>query len=183
MDPRATAGRIVEFRPDSYATYHDAWSVRAAIINRVTEEDGTAELTVFLTGGPRALRAVRYSEDGERGCWSWMPYQKAKAAELGGNQSESAEPRPELVDLDTFTDLFLRVEKLEKHNEDRDAILLARIEALEAGTPIVQQTEEARIPGVLEETVDVVQGLLARVQSLEDVAHIPAPWDHLVGLC
>ena len=65
------------------------------------------------------------------------------------------------------------MEKLEKHNEDRDAILLARIEALEAGTPIVQQTEEARIPGVLEETVDVVQGLLARVQSLEDVAHIP----------
>ena len=163
MDPRATAGRIVEFRPDSYATYHarvrespHAWSVRAAIINRITEEDGTAELTVFLTDGPRVLHDVRYSENGEDGRWSWMPYQKAKAAELGGNQSESAAPRPELVDLDTFTDLFLRVEKLEKHNKDRavpcqaelsplDAILLARIEALEAGTPIVQQTEKAKI--------------------------------------
>ena len=65
----------------------------AAIVNRDTTPDGSAELTVFGFGVPQVLSAP-YSEEPGPGCWSWMPYQKAKAETADGNQSESAEPRP-----------------------------------------------------------------------------------------
>ena len=113
MDPRATAGRIVHYYADGEVT--EPGDCHAAIVNHDSGLDGITQLTVFGLAGPVVIPHVQYSEDPQVGCWSWMPYRKQKA----GNQSESAEPRPELVDLDTFTDLFLRVEKLEQHNEDR----------------------------------------------------------------
>lgn len=68
---------------------------RAAIVNIDTQDDGMAlELSLFNTGGVTVLTSVEYSEEPKDGCWSWMPYQKAKAEKAGGNQSESAEPRP-----------------------------------------------------------------------------------------
>lgn len=67
---------------------------RAAIVNRDTGENGYAELTIFEAGGPRVHPGVSYSEEPQKDCWSWMPYQKAKAETPNGNQSESAEPRP-----------------------------------------------------------------------------------------
>ena len=110
MNPRATAGRIVH-----YGIVNEARAVlemRAAIVNTDTRSDGTAELTVFLDTFPIVVQEVSYAEQPTLKHWSWMPYQKAKAL-------LNKELPPELVDLDTFTDLFLRVEKLEKHNEDR----------------------------------------------------------------
>ena len=86
MNPQATAGRVVH--------YCDAEGPRAAIVNRDTRVDGFAELTVFDLGGP-SVRNVSYSEEPAPGFWSWMPYQKKKAETTEGNQSESAEPRPE----------------------------------------------------------------------------------------
>ena len=88
MDPQATAGRIVHYYPDT------APGPIAAIVNQNAAPDGEAELTVFVPHVPRVMKAVRYSEQPAPGCWSWMPYQKAKAVHAGGNQSESAEPRP-----------------------------------------------------------------------------------------
>lgn len=88
MDPQATAGRIVHY----YSGAEQDRSPIAAIVNRKAEPDGKAELTVFVTPPVQVIAA--YSETPAPGCWSWMPYQKAKAAQAGGNQSESAEPRP-----------------------------------------------------------------------------------------
>ncbi len=88
MDPQATAGRIVHYYGE------DSRTPRAAIVNIKTDKDGTAELTVFTSVPPTVMVRARYSENPAPGCWSWMPYQKAKAAHAGGNQSESAEPRP-----------------------------------------------------------------------------------------
>ncbi len=88
MNPQATAGRIVHVP-------NDDGTPRAAIVNVDTDADGLAEeLTVFAKGGPRVMRNVPYAEEPVAGCWSWMPYQKAKAETAEGNQSESAEPRP-----------------------------------------------------------------------------------------
>ncbi len=88
MDPQATAGRIVHYFPCTGP------GPVAAIVNVNTARDGHAELTVFTPEGPRVFKNVSYVEQPEAGSWSWMPYQKAKAAQAGGNQSESAEPRP-----------------------------------------------------------------------------------------
>ncbi len=88
MDPQATAGRIVHYHLNYLAD-------RAAIVNVDAQEDGTAELTVFFAHGPQVCPGVEYSEEPAPGCWSWMPYQREKAEQPGGNQSESAEPRPE----------------------------------------------------------------------------------------
>ena len=87
MDSQATAGRNVHYVEATGRT-------RAAIVNLDTEGDGVAELTVMFKTGPRVFPQVPYSEEYEVGCWSWMPYQKAKADLPDGNQSESAEPRP-----------------------------------------------------------------------------------------
>lgn len=87
MDPQATAGRIVHY-------YGGVPEPTAAIVNRHTEESGVADLTVFTPSGPQVKTMVPYSEEPKDFHWSWMPYQKAKAAHAGGNQSESAEPRP-----------------------------------------------------------------------------------------
>ena len=86
MSPQATAGRIVHF--------HTNDGKRPAIVNADTDEEGVAELTVFMPAGPQVCPGVEYSEEPKAGCWSWMPYQRAKAEKEGGNQSESAEPRP-----------------------------------------------------------------------------------------
>ncbi len=88
MDPQATAGRIVHY----YAP--DGGGACAAIVNRDTGPAGFAQLTIFGPHGPM-VRDASYSEEPAPGCWSWMPYQKAKADTPGGNQSESAEPRPD----------------------------------------------------------------------------------------
>lgn len=88
MNPQATAGRIVHY----YAADHDD-APRAAIVNVDTAPDGLAQLTVFARVGPLAYSSVKYSEEPTSGCWSWMPYQKAKAETPEGNVSESAEPR------------------------------------------------------------------------------------------
>lgn len=90
MDPHATAGRIVHYYP---LTEGDLEPI-AAQVNRETNDIGTAQLTVFEVTGPRCIHRVAYSESPAPGCWSWMPYQKEKAEAIGGNQSESAEPRP-----------------------------------------------------------------------------------------
>jgi len=87
MDPHATAGRIVHY-------YGGLPAPTAAIVNHETEGDGKADLTVFTPSGPQVRTMVPYSEHPKDYHWSWMPYQKAKAAAAGGNQSESAEPRP-----------------------------------------------------------------------------------------
>lgn len=87
MNPQATAGRIVHYYAADFPEAH------AAIVNIDTPPDGYAELTIFFSGGPAVQRAS-YSEEPQKGCWSWMPYQKEKAEKAGGNQSESAEPRP-----------------------------------------------------------------------------------------
>lgn len=92
MDPHATAGRIVHYH--AAAEDLDRGS-RAAIVNVDTGEDGLAELTVLFSTGPLVYTSVKYAELPTVGCWSWMPYQKAKAELPNGNQSESAEPRPE----------------------------------------------------------------------------------------
>ncbi len=85
MDPRATAGRIVHY-------YHsDEHAAIAAMINQDTEPDGYANITVFDPRGPMTMGGIEYSEEPKGGHWSWMPYQKEKAAQAGGNQSESAE--------------------------------------------------------------------------------------------
>ena len=90
MNPQATAGRIVHVP-------NDDGTPRAAIVNVDTDADGLAEeLTVFAKGGPRVMRNVPYAEEPVAGCWSWMPYQKAKTEQPDGNQSESAEPRPDV---------------------------------------------------------------------------------------
>ncbi|KKM16676.1 hypothetical protein LCGC14_1683460, partial [marine sediment metagenome] len=88
MDPRATAGRIVH--------YTDATGRPiAAIVCIDADPDGLVPLTTFFPGkAPTPMRAVPYSEEPIAGCWSWMPYQRAKVEGWGGNQSESAEPRP-----------------------------------------------------------------------------------------
>lgn len=93
LTPQATAGRMVHFYalPAGSAVIQ----ARAAVVNKDTEEDGTAELTVFWRSGPAAKENVRYSADPALGAWSWMPYQKKKAESAEGNQSESAEPRPD----------------------------------------------------------------------------------------
>ncbi len=89
MNPQATAGRIVHYCDDDGATI----GLRAAIIVLDTFPSGRApELHVFGRHG--LLLNVAYSEVPSPGCWSWMPYQKAKAATAEGNESESAEPRP-----------------------------------------------------------------------------------------
>jgi len=88
MNPQATAGRIVHYYPLAGP------GPIAAIVNQNTRADGHAELTVFHPSAPRVFKDVSYSEQPEPGSWSWMPYQKAKAEQAGGNQSESAEPRP-----------------------------------------------------------------------------------------
>lgn len=85
MDPQATCGRMVH--------YHMAGGQkRAAIVNADTPPDGTACLTVQLDTGPSVVFAVPYSEEPAVGCWSWMPFQHAKAKTERGNESESAEP-------------------------------------------------------------------------------------------
>lgn len=93
MDPSATAGRSVHYYVDD-----DAVSLsesRAAIVNVDTNVLGMApELTVFFPDGPKVLTNVSYSEKPYGACWSWMPYQQAKAKTTEGNISESAEPRP-----------------------------------------------------------------------------------------
>lgn len=91
MDPQATAGRIVHY----YSANEDG--PRAAIVNRDTGPDGYAELTILRAYGS-AVQKVSYSEQPQPGCWSWMPYQKAKAETAEGNVSESAEPRPGAID-------------------------------------------------------------------------------------
>ncbi len=92
MNPQATAGRIVHYH---YMVGDFLSAPRAAIVNVNTEVDGTAlELTVYWGSGPAVIESVLYSEKPKAGCWSWMPYQKAKAETAEGNQSESAEPRP-----------------------------------------------------------------------------------------
>ena len=88
MNPQATAGRVVHFH-----TKHDG--VRAAIVNTDATPEGEAELTVFFASGPSVSPGVLYAEEPTAGCWSWMPYQREKAERAGGNQSESAEPRPD----------------------------------------------------------------------------------------
>ena len=131
MDPRATAGRIVHYYADGEVT--EPGDCHAAIVNHDSGLDGITQLTVFGLAGPVVIPHVQYSEDPQVGCWSWMPYQKQKA----GNQSESAEPRPDDVPdsfnamdyymalsdrlsvLEKEPELASRVEKLEKHNEDR----------------------------------------------------------------
>lgn len=89
MNLQATAGRIVHYTPEL-----DVQGPIAAIVNVDTQKDGLAELTVFYSTGPRVYLRIPYSEQAREGYWSWMPYQKQKALEAGGNQSESAEPRP-----------------------------------------------------------------------------------------
>lgn len=95
MNPQATAGRIVHYTPELQEK-----GPIAAIVNTEAQPDGQVELTVFFTSGPKVMEDVDYSEEPRAWCWSWMPYQKEKAALLedshigGGNQSESAEPRP-----------------------------------------------------------------------------------------
>jgi hypothetical protein len=87
MDPQATAGRIVH--------YHiPGGQKRAAIVGADTAPDGTACLTVFYDTGPVVTFGVPYSEEPKDGCWSWMPYQHAKAETDRGNESESAELAP-----------------------------------------------------------------------------------------
>ena len=93
MDPQATAGRIVHYYYKNPAG--EVEGPRAAIICEDTPPDGTAEIQVFGTRNPYGgYRQVPYSEQPAPDCWSWMPYQKAKAATAEGNVSESAEPRP-----------------------------------------------------------------------------------------
>ena len=89
MDPQATAGRIVHY----YSPGEEHGEPRAAIVNRDAATDGFAELTVFNDGWQQ-VQKVAYAEEPSPGCWSWMPYQKAKADTPAGNVSESAEPRP-----------------------------------------------------------------------------------------
>ena len=89
MNP-PTAGRIVHYYSPDEEVGHGP---RAAIVNRNTGPDGYAELTVFCETWQQTVKAS-YSEEPQQGCWSWMPYQKAKAETAEGNQSESAEPRP-----------------------------------------------------------------------------------------
>jgi hypothetical protein len=115
MDPQATAGRIVH--------YLDAKGEQvAAIVNRDTDPEGNAELTVHFKEGPRVFPTVPYSEENRVGCWSWMPYQKAKARSTEGNQSESAEPRPTFASIqdyaDHLNDLNERVSSLEQAGQD-----------------------------------------------------------------
>lgn len=88
MDSQATAGRNVHY------TDATGRSV-AAIVCVDTAPDGMAALmTMFPDKMPVPMKAVPYSEPPAPGCWSWMPYQKARAATAEGNISESAEPRP-----------------------------------------------------------------------------------------
>ncbi|KKK95467.1 hypothetical protein LCGC14_2672520 [marine sediment metagenome] len=92
MDPQATAGRIVHY----YYVNPDTGKFegpRAAVICEDTPPDGTAEIQVFGTRPPHGgYPGVRYSESPKAACWSWMPYQRAKAETERGNVSESAEP-------------------------------------------------------------------------------------------
>jgi len=88
LSPQATAGRMVHF----YAPM--GVGPTAAVVNRDTGPEGTAELTVFMDTRPVVHVEVAYSEHPAPGCWSWMPYQKEKAKSPAGNVSESAEPRP-----------------------------------------------------------------------------------------
>ena len=90
MDPQATAGRIVHY----YSDNAEMTAPIAAIVNEDTPLDGYACLTVFYPHGPVSYDGIDYAENPTPGCWSWMPYQKQKAQDAAGNQSESAEPRP-----------------------------------------------------------------------------------------
>ncbi len=101
MDPQATAGRIVHY----YSTDSSEEGPRAAIVNRDTGPDGYAELTIFNDGWRNTIK-VSYAEKPTRGCWSWMPYQRAKAETVQGNVSESAEPRPQPDDRSDDGDRF-----------------------------------------------------------------------------
>ena len=113
MDSQATAGRIVH--------YIDATGrAVASIVNRDVGEDGVAQLTTFYEAGPVPMRSVPYSEEPDKGCWSWMPYQKAKAEAPNGNQSESAEPRSKAY-LDTKLDR-IQVETDERFEDLKRAV-------------------------------------------------------------
>lgn len=100
MDPHATAGRVVHYYP-----IDGVQNPIAAHVNRGTTEDGQAQLTVLEATGPRVIQRVMYSESPAPGCWSWMPYQRAKAASAEGNQSESAEPRPDVKLPEAFVEM------------------------------------------------------------------------------
>lgn len=122
MNPQATAGRLVH-----YYEVHAGKQSRAAIVNVDTAEDGTAQLTVLASTGPSVHLHVPYSEEPAHGCWSWMPYQREKAATAEGNVSESAEPRPQ-PDPGSFEDFARRVFK---DYNDRLVAVFNRVKALE----------------------------------------------------
>ncbi len=149
MDPHATAGRVVHYYP-----IDGEQNPIAAHVNRETTKDGQAQLTVLECTGPRVIQRVMYSESPTPGCWTWMDYQRAKAASAEGNQSESAEPRPggpmEVIDIRTQ---ILNLTEIIKANDERIAEL----------TQCVNDYQS------LAERNDVVHGLLERVGSLEDL--------------
>ena len=131
MNSQATAGRIVH--------YTDATGrATAAIVCVDAALGGLAALVTFFPDTiPVSMKAVPYSEEPAKGCWSWMPYQKAKAEVAGGNQSESAEPRPVADILDTV--------KMHLNN------LNERVEALEVGPESVTLNDLERRVEVLED--------------------------------
>ena len=149
MDPQATAGRMVH--------YTDATGrATAAIVCVDAEPDGTAALNTFFPGKPAVpMRAVPYSKEPLPGCWSWMPYQKKKAEGAGGNQSESAEPRPLTArpipapgTLEKFAvglnDLNARVDALEV---DAERISLASLATKEALAAAAADPSTDEVPG------------------------------------
>lgn len=130
MDPHATAGRVVH--------YYSLWEAGritgpiAAHVNRETTPEGLAQLTVMEASGPRVIQRVMYSESPKPGCWSWMPYQKAKADAADGNQSESAEPRPVVYTPEDF-------EKLSQHVSEITELVSNLVDAV---TPIADDVAD-----------------------------------------
>lgn len=166
MDPQATAGRIVH--------YTDATErATAAIVCVDAAPDGLAALLTFFPGKPPTpMRQVPYAERPTPGCWSWMPYQKAKAERPGGNQSESAEPRPTRTTLEDFAahlnDLNERLEVLEERMRTDEA------KVAEPG-PDIEPAEGSRGGGCDEEAVDRAAEPPNADAEREQVGAGPAP--------
>ncbi len=152
MNPQATAGRIVHYTDAAGESV-------AAIVNRETGPDGLAQLTTFFQNGPMPMKEVPYSEEPAAGCWSWMPYQKTKAREPDGNQSESAELRPE---GDRFAQLMVGI------NE--------RFNSLEKGFSYLMDQAEPDPPAdVLEDAQTEPPNVKPGRPPVDDAPEVPGP--------
>lgn len=150
MDPHATAGRVVHYYPLA-----GAFEPMAAHVNKETTKEGLAQLTILEVTGPRVIQRVMYSESPAPGCWSWMEYQRRKAEQEDGNQSESAEPRPVVYVPEDF-------ERLSQHVSEITEVLgnlVERIRVLETLIDNARDTEgDAPPPPLLSQAGQEIKG-------------------------